>query len=307
MTALCNSWGKKAILAFGPFLILGGLLIGLFLFSPFRDIEHLADVDLMTMLWMLTGVGAIAGIIPVMIGMLWYPFLRTITNKWIFAVMAFSAGVLVFAGVEMVQGIVNNIGDQPEIGGFIAILGGGLAFGILLLAGQWQYTHINKRSDSEGLNVAYIIAFGLGLHSIGEGLAIGTAFIQEEARLMTLLVIAFILDNVTEGPTIVAAVARDVTHPPIHHFLLMGIIAGGPVILGGWVGSFAEAPLMAVFFFAIGLGAIIEVVWEIIKFVGYSKGKSPRSAITKLNLFTFLLGFVFMVLIDEILIDMFLF
>lgn len=294
---------RRAGLAFGPFMILGALLVGLYLTSPFGSIEAISDADALSILWMLTVVGALAGVVPVMLGMLWYPFLRTLTNRWIYAVLALSAGVLTFAGVEMLGGIADHASGRPATGPAVAIVGVTGAFVALLGVSRWQYRKVRSAPSETGLQVAYLIAIGLGLHSFGEGLAIGTAFVQGDGRLVTLLVIAFILDNVTEGPTIVAAIARHTERPHLGHFVLMGVIAGGPVIVGGWVGSLAMAPLVAVLFFAIGLGAIIEVIWELVRFIGHSEGGTMRAAFTPTNALMFLLGFLVMTSIDLLLID----
>lgn len=295
--------GITILRVFGPFIILGVMMAGLFATSPFGDLTAIDEADRVTILWMLTLIGALAGIVPVLIGMLWYPFLRTLEKSWIHVVLAVSAGVLTFAGVEMTEGILDNVAGDPVTGGFIAGFGILLAFMTLWGMSEWRMRTVRDQSGGEGIQVAYIIAIGLGLHSIGEGLAIGTAFIQGEARLLTLLVIAFLLDNVTEGPTIVAAVASEVERPPIVHFLIMGALAGGPVILGGWIGSFAVTDLLAAFFFAIGLGAILQVIWEVIQFIARAKGTTIRGTLTKLNVAGFLVGFLLMVFIDEVLID----
>lgn len=292
--------------AIGPFLVLGSLLIVLYLTSPFGQIEELADADTGTILLVLTGIGLIAGVIPVLIGMLWFPFLKSLDQRWIHAVLSLSAGVLTFAGVEMLGGIVDNVGDAPVLGWGIATVGVAGAYWVLTVVSRWRYRKIREGSVRRGLQVAYIIAIGLGLHSIGEGLAIGTAFVLGDGRLVTLLVIAFLMDNVTEGPTIVAAVASEVDQPALYHFGVMGLIAGGPVIVGGWIGSLAFLPLVAVLFFALGLGAILQVIREVVRFVAIDRG-STRDALTRLNLATFVAGFLLMVLIDEIVIDVILF
>ena len=298
---------EKILLGIGPFVVLGVVLAFLVVTSPFGDIDGLSDASTPEMLWMLTIVGTIAGVIPVLIGMLWYPFLRTLRKQWIYAVLALSAGVLTFAAGEMVGGILSNAGSAPTRSAVLAVGGAVGAFVVLLGISRWRYSKIEAGSAERSIQVAYLIAIGLGLHSIGEGMAIGTAFVQDEPRLMMLLVIAFLLDNVTEGPTIVAAVASDLSRPPLYHFAVMGIIAGGPVVVGGWIGSLADSPMLAVLFFAIGLGAILQVIYEIVKFIGFSAGGSLWTAFTRLNGITFVAGFLLMVFIDEILIDMFLF
>lgn len=295
---------RRAVLALGPFFVLGSVLVGLFLTSPFGNVEELAAADTLSLLWMLTIVGLFAGTIPVLIGMLWYPFLRSLEARWIHAVLALSIGVLTFAGYEMLGGIVDNAAATPVRGTAAAVVGVAGAFWALSRVSEWRYRKIREDGAGEAMQVAYLIAIGLGLHSIGEGLAIGTAFVQGEGRLVTLLVIAFMLDNVTEGPTIVAAIASDQERPPIYQFVALGAIAGGPLVLGGWIGSFALSPSVAALFFAIGLGAIAQVVWEVTRFIGVRSGNSMRAAITRLNAATFVLGVAIMIVVDEIVIDM---
>ena len=48
-----------------------------------------------------------------------------------------------------------------------------------------------------------MIALGIGLHNLGEGLAIGAAYSVGAATLGTFLVVGFILQNITEGLGIV--------------------------------------------------------------------------------------------------------
>jgi zinc transporter ZupT len=52
-----------------------------------------------------------------------------------------------------------------------------------------------------------LVAIGIGLHNLGEGLAIGAAFALGEAALGTLLIVGFTLHNTTEGLVIIAPIA----------------------------------------------------------------------------------------------------
>lgn len=140
---------------------------------------------------------------------------------------------------------------------------------------------------------------GLGLHSLGEGVAIGGAFMLGEVSLVMLLVLGFLIHNVTEGPTIVAAAARDSRRPKLRHFAALGLIAGGPVVLGGWIGVVAYSPLVAAALLAIGIGAIIQVVWEV---VGLIRFDAPR-VITRGNTLGFFVGFLVMLLLEEVFLD----
>jgi zinc transporter ZupT len=114
--------------------------------------------------------------------------------------------------------------------------------------------------------VAYLVALGIGLHNLGEGLAIGSAYALGEIALGSFLVIGFAIHNTTEGLAIVAPVARD--KPPLRHLLFMGLLAGIPTIIGTWIGGFAYSPIAATFFLALGAGAMLVVVYELWKMMG---------------------------------------
>ena len=109
--------------------------------------------------------------------------------------------------------------------------------------------------------MATLIALGIGLHNLGEGLAVGTAFALGEASLGAFLVIGFTLHNVTEGVGIAAPMTRD--RPTLLQFVLLGLLAGAPTILGAWIGGFTSSPLLATLFLGIGTGAIWQVIVEV--------------------------------------------
>jgi zinc transporter ZupT len=122
-----------------------------------------------------------------------------------------------------------------------------------------------RSEASQRLSLAYMIATGIGLHNLGEGLAIGAAYNVGEIALGAFLVVGFIIQNITEGLGIIAPVLRD--RPGIRHLALMGLIGGAPAIIGAWMGGFAPSPTLAVLFLAIGAGAVFEVVYEIAKLI----------------------------------------
>ena len=292
------------LLALGPLVVLGAMLTTLFLTSPFGDAGEMTDAGTAEVLWMLTIIGFFAGIVPVLIGMLWYPFLSSLGERGLHAVLALSAGVLVFVAIEMTEGIVDFSAEVEGVTtaasvAFVGIVG---TFAIMELISDWHHDRAARVGNGRGLAIAYIVALGLGAHSIGEGIAIGSAFVLGEVALVTLLVIGFLAHNVTEGPVIVAAVANENQTPPIKHFALMGVIAGGPVILGGWIGSLAGTGVLAVLFFAIGLGAIVQVIYEVGKYI-----RSDGATLTgRFNVAAFILGFLVMLLLEEVILDAYL-
>lgn len=137
--------------------------------------------------------------------------------------------------------------------------------------------------------VATLIAIGIGLHNLGEGLAIGAAYALGEVALGTFLVLGFLLHNTTEGLAIAAPLAPDRT--PLSRFVALGAIAGLPTIPGAWIGGFVYSPVLATLFLAVGAGAIFQVVYELARMVARQAGDSM---VTATNLAGFACGLVIM-------------
>lgn len=288
------------LVAIGPVVILGALFLTLYLTSPFGNLGAVDDASTFEILWMLAVIGALAGVVPVAIGMLWFPIIRDLDRRYLHGFLALAGGVLAFIAVEMTEDIVEHgaEAEQTLLAVGLAIAGVGGPFAVMYLASKWRQRTM-ATAEKSGLEIAYLVALALGLHSIGEGLGIGVSFIQGDSTQVMLLVLAFILHNVMEGPTVVAAVARDRATPPLRHFAAMGVIAGGPVILGGWIGSFGDSPLLAVLFFAIAVGAILQVLIEVADLIRFD----AEAVLTRINAATFAVGFILMFLLEDVLTD----
>jgi zinc transporter ZupT len=123
-----------------------------------------------------------------------------------------------------------------------------------------------------GYHAALLVAIGIGLHNLGEGLAIGSAYAIGSLALGASLVIGFALHNTTEGLAIVAPVARE-RAARVARLALLGVIAGAPAILGAWIGASAYQPGLAALMFGIGAGAIAQVIVQIAPQVRDSAGR----------------------------------
>jgi len=115
---------------------------------------------------------------------------------------------------------------------------------------------------------ALLIAVGIGLHNFAEGLAIGESAARSEIALATLLVVGFALHNATEGFGIVAPLSADAqpTDPvPTWGFLLlMGLIGGGPTVLGSAIGHGFTSDAVSIVFLTLAAGSIVYVVIQLI-------------------------------------------
>lgn len=221
--------------------------------------------------------GIYVGVIPVALGMLWYPFLRQMDRKWLNAILALTVGLLVFLFIDTLLEALELAAVVPGVfqGIPLVILGTLLSLGVLLAIGQRSGTRSPRA-------IATLIALGIGLHNLGEGLAIGAAFATGAAALGSFLVIGFTLHNITEGIGIVAPLAKE-ERPRLMTFIWLALLAGGPAILGTWIGGLAFSPFWAALFLSIGAGAILQVIWEVGKLLVQDARRQDQPALTWLN------------------------
>ncbi|HXF84654.1 MAG TPA: ZIP family metal transporter [Anaerolineales bacterium] len=213
-----------------------------------------------------TLIGIYVGVIPVFLGIFWFPALRTLGRRAMTFLMAATAGLLIFLGLDTLAEALEFAHQVPSAFQGIGLIGiGAVSTFLLLEAISNQQTSVSGNETQRRLTIAFIIATGIGFHNLGEGLAIGAAYNVGEIALGTFLVVGFIIQNITEGLGIIAPVLRD--KPGIGKLALMGFIGGAPAILGAWIGGFTPSPILAVLFLAIGAGAIFQVVYEISKLI----------------------------------------
>lgn len=222
--------------------------------------------------------GIYAGVIPVFLGLLWLPFLRTLRREAVDFFLALTVGLLAFLGIDALVEAIETAGRVPG-----AFQGGGLVvIGVLGAAFGVQAIGAGRRAagTSPGLWLAKLIALGIGLHNLGEGLAIGGAYATGEIALGTSLVVGFLLHNTTEGLGIVSPLAEE--RPGLGALVKLGLVAGLPTVLGAWIGGFSASPVATTLFLALGAGAIGQVVVNLWRLLGRAPGAAgglvPRTA-----------------------------
>jgi zinc transporter ZupT len=234
--------------------------------------DHTIDVAVPTprpgarYFWIFTLIGVYVGVIPVAIGLLWFPLMARLGRAGLDFLLALTIGLLVFLLVDATHEGLESAGMLPEsYQGVAMFVFGALAayLGLETIGGWLRRRKPRAAGDARptGWVLALLVAIGIGLHNFGEGLAIGAAFALGEAALGTLLIVGFTLHNTTEGLAIVAPLARE--KPKLGHLIRLGLIGGVPTIAGAWLGGFVYSPVWSVLFLAIGAGAIAQVVLQI--------------------------------------------
>lgn len=233
--------------------------------SPRADRRYLSTFALL---------GIYVGVVPVFLGLLWLPFLRGVSRGWTDFFLSLTMGLLVFLGVDALAEAVAMSGRVASAFQGIGLVTLGVVGTPLVIEAVGRLRRPSGGMGGEALRAAVLIALGIGLHNLGEGLAIGSAYAAGELALGSALVIGFLLHNTTEGIGIVAPLARQ----PVRIAMLvrLGALAGTPTILGAWIGGLSYSPVATVLFLAIGAGAAIQVVLTLARLLARREGGLAR-------------------------------
>jgi zinc transporter, ZIP family len=204
--------------------------------------------------------GIYVGVIPIALGMLWLPWVRRIPRSWLRGVMALTVGLLTFLAIDAtLEGLeLAGEGSQAFGGAMLVLLGAVVSYLLLTGVSAWL---ADRRRGAAGSSLALLVAVGIGLHNLGEGVAIGSAYSVGALALGAFLVVGFALHNTTEGLAIVAPIAH--LRPSLARLGVLGLIAGVPAVLGAWVGAAAYNTSLAAFLFGFGAGAIVQVIVQL--------------------------------------------
>jgi zinc transporter ZupT len=219
--------------------------------------------------------GIYVGVIPVALGMLWLPWLRRIPRSWLRVLMALTVGLLAVLAIDAtLEGFeLAGEGSQAFGGSALVIVGAVVAF--LLLSGTSAWLRSRRRAAS-GATLALLVAIGIGLHNLGEGVAIGAAYSVGALALGAFLVVGFAIHNTTEGLAIVAPIAQQ--RPSLKRLATLGLIAGAPAVLGAWIGAAAFNSSIAAFLFGFGAGAIAQVIVQLAPSLRDDEGRTLNPA-----------------------------
>ncbi len=213
-------------------------------------------------------VGLLVGVVPVALGLLWLPSLRRARTHWLVAFMSLTAGLLAFLGVEALSESLQLQAALPSaVGGAGVVLLGVATSWLTLTAISHRLAARGGSGGLGGVALATLVAIGIGLHNLGEGLAIGSSFALGELALGTFLIIGFMVHNVSEGLGIAAPIAEGGAVASRGRLALLAVVAGGPAVLGAWIGGYLTNDLLGVLFFAAAAGAAFEVVAEVGRYV----------------------------------------
>jgi zinc transporter ZupT len=184
--------------------------------------------------------------------------------------MALTAGLLSFLALDALAEALDLQASLPSglQGPGLILLGVAASYlGLTFVSQRFSSAAQRERSAPlEGVALATLVATGIGLHNLGEGLAIGSSIALGELALGTFLIVGFMVHNITEGLGIAAPIAGG-ERVGLARLGVLALIAGAPAIVGAWIGGFITSDVLGVFFFSIAVGAALQVVVEVVRYV----------------------------------------
>jgi ZIP family zinc transporter len=198
--------------------------------------------------------------------------IRGISKAFQGALNAIATGVLVFllwdilthASAPVESAVAESRrGDLSQVG-LLAVFALGIGIGLMALI-LFNGRVFGRRRDAPPAppkTLAMMIATGLGLHNLSEGLAIGQSAATGAVAFALVLVIGFALHNVTEGFGIAAPLSLEEAMPSWGFLALAGLIGGGPTFLGTVIGYVFHSIGVYVLFLALAAGALLYVINE---------------------------------------------
>ena len=222
----------------------------------------------------LIAMGAIAGVIPVYLGIgLALAVARVLPRTWEGFFIGVATGVLIFLFFDLMHESIELTGAR-DLGSWLVFLSSLLISFVGLVALEQRHQSRN-RVASVFFSLPYMIALGMGLHNLGEGLSIGASYGKGEWVLGGLLIIGYALHNGTEGFGIISAAGKNpVTSKDA---LFLGLIAGVPTCLGALISGQFDSPYFTIACYTVAAGSLLYVILSLTN-VGYTASRRVQAA-----------------------------
>jgi zinc transporter, ZIP family len=231
-------------------------------------------MDQLQLFWELIGLGAVAGLLPVYLGI----FVAVLASKLLSRssegfLIGISTGILVYLFFDLMHEAVELTGAKDPMSWGIFL--GSLLVGFVGLVAIEQRQQEKNRVEAARLFLPYMIALGMGLHNFGEGLAIGASYAHGEWVLSGVLVSGFALHNGTEGFAIVSSAGK--AKLAGRDIVLMGLLAGLPTCFGTVTSGFTVSPYLSIIFYTVAAGSLLYVIFSLVT-IFYTPARRMQTA-----------------------------
>ncbi len=207
-------------------------------------------------------------------------FSRRAQGRWAVGLNAAAIGILIF----LLGDVFSDVSPILYPSGYVANLGYSVAFGLAFLVaflglyfvdnlprfaprGVGTATPDAPSPSPEGSirTTALIIALGIGLQNLTEGLVFGVNWTAGALGVLAVVFVGFFLQNVTEGFPIAAPYLGTNARRGVATMVGLFLVGGLPTLIGGAIGYFWSNNLFLVIFDALAIGAIAYVILPMLR------------------------------------------
>jgi zinc transporter, ZIP family len=204
-------------------------------------------------------------------------------GRWAVGLNAAAIGILIF----LLADVFSDVSPILYPSGYVANLSYSVAFGVGFLVaflGLYFVDNLPRNAprgvaagaaesppavDTGPRRTALIIALGIGLQNLTEGLVFGAYWNQYlvvgTLGLLAVVFIGFFLQNVTEGFPIASPFLGTSSRRGIAMMTGLFLVGGLPTLIGGAIGYYWTNTLLLVIFDALAIGAIAYVVLPMLR------------------------------------------
>jgi zinc transporter, ZIP family len=207
---------------------------------------------------------------------------RRAQGRWATGLNAVAIGILVF----LMADVFSDVSPILYPSGYVANLGYSVAFAIafvIAFLGLYAVDNLPRRRpavapspdagtaavpaivDGGPRTTALIIALGIGLQNLTEGLVFGVNWTAGALGILAVVFLGFFLQNVTEGFPIASPFLGTTASRRVPMMAGLFLIGGLPTVLGGVIGYYWSNRLFLVVFDALAIGAIAYVVLPMLR------------------------------------------
>ena len=203
---------------------------------------------------------------------------RRAQGRWAVGLNAAAIGILVF----LLADIFSDVAPTIYPAGYVADLGYSVTFLVAFLSafvGLYAVENLPRRGadpppDGEGpppgagrdpVRAALIIALGIGLQNLTEGLVFGANWRAGAIGVLAVVFVGFLLQNLTEGFPIVSPFLGAPARTRLTTLVALFLLGGLPTLLGGAIGYGWSNTELLVAFDALAIGAIAYVILPMLR------------------------------------------
>ncbi len=178
-------------------------------------------------------------------------------RSWATALNAGAIGILVF----LLADIFSDVAPILYPNGYVADAGYSLLFGVAFVGAFLALFAVDNvssgsRPESAPERMALIIALGIGLQNLTEGLVFGVNWSIGAVGVLAVVFLGFFLQNVTEGFPIAAPFLGRPESRRLGVILGLFFLSGVPTLVGAFIGYFWSSTDFVLVFDALAIGAI---------------------------------------------------